>query len=187
MGKPEQRKAITSPKVVAPAPDGNPWISKTPQQRCALIRNHWTPGASMQNIADRITLAIEWKVTKAMVLSHSKNYRQQFLSDIEFSGDNGYRDLYLTMAGVEPGDLLPPEYFSALCHSVGVTDDFVRGDGKGREAMQMRQVAAYLLKKNFPDITHYKIGQIINRDSSTAKTSVGRVSRQVRIWGRRYD
>lgn len=137
----------------------------------------------MQEVANRIECRLGRKMSKAIIQSHMHNYKAKHLRDVVFNSDSGYRSTYDTMSKVDPTGLSSGQYFKALCLSVHIPTEEAVKEIKNRDGSRIRQVAAYLIRKHYPNITFYGVGMIINRDPSTAKSSIKRVDRLVRKWG----
>lgn len=185
-GKPVVRNIIANPPQEEERPAAweraDPWLTRTPEQRCSLIRELWTPGCTMQDVANRIEERIGRKMSKSIVQSHVYNYKGQYLKGVVFNADSGYRGTFNTMRQVNHEGLTSGEYFKALCASVHMSTDRVVQERRDREMSRIRQVAAYLIKKHYPKITLYGVGRIIARDPTTAKTCISRVEKQVEQW-----
>lgn len=191
MGKPVVRNILVNPPQVEEQPAArerpDPWLARTPEQRCSLIRELWTPGCTMQDVANRIEERIRRKMSKSIVQSHVYNNKAKHLDGIVFNADSGYRGTFDTMAQVPCDDLPPSYYFKALCASVHMSTSRVVQERRDREISRVRQVAAYLIKSRYPKITFYVIGRIIERDSTTARTCIKRVQAQVDKWGMPHE
>jgi hypothetical protein len=185
-GKPVVRNIIVNPpkeeEQKDASPRGDPWLIKTPEQRCSLIRELWTPGCTMKEVADRIEQRLGRKMSKSIIQSHVYNYGGKYLDGIIFNADSGYRGTFNTMRQVNHEGLTSGEYFKALCASVHMSTDRVVQERRDRELSRIRQVAAYLIKKHYPKITLYGVGRIIARDPTTAKACISRVEKQVEQW-----
>lgn len=182
---PVTRKALPEPRQEQPEQGRreDPWLTRTPEQRCYLIRSKWTENTSLREAALKITYAIDRKVTAGMIQSHIRLYGKRYIPEVKFCAEAGYRKLLGALSKVDHNGLTSAEYVQAMCDAADMPIEAVRSKDRDRAASQIRQVISYLVSKNYPSLTLYKIGQILERDPTTIKTSIKCVARRVKIWG----
>lgn len=178
---PVVRKPQPEP-VPEPVQREDPWLTRTPEQRCFLIRSKWTEDTSMRDVALKITYAIDRKVTIGMIQSHVRLYGKKYIPEVKFCAEIGYRKLLTSLSKVSTDGLTSTEYVQAMCVAAETPIEAIKREDKDRSANQIRQVISYLVRQNYPALTLYKIGQILDRDPSTIKTSIKCVARRVKVW-----